>query len=146
MGTGTNICGVGGNITINPGAGGAASCGSVNTAGASGNVLLATIAGNVGIGTTGPGAQLQVNAGASTTIGAIIKGAASQSANLQEWQNSAGTVLSSINSIGDFTGVRGRFTVDSSVALVVEAANGTDMLNISTSAMLATWGGSQIIC
>ena len=31
-----------------------------------------------------------------------IKGVVSQSLNLQEWQNSAGTVLSSINSAGDF--------------------------------------------
>ena len=54
VGTGTNIGGVGGNITINPGAGGAASGGSVNTAGASGNVLLATSGGNVGIGTPSP--------------------------------------------------------------------------------------------
>lgn len=58
------------------------------------------IDGNVGIGTTGPGAKLQVNAGASTTIGAIIKGAASQSANLQEWQNSSGTPLLSVEPLG----------------------------------------------
>jgi hypothetical protein len=31
----------------------------------------------------------------------VVRGAASQSANLQEWQNSAGTVLASVNSAGD---------------------------------------------
>jgi hypothetical protein len=40
---------------------------------------------------------------ATGTVGLIIKGMASQTANLQEWQNSAGTVLSSINSSGDAT-------------------------------------------
>jgi hypothetical protein len=36
----------------------------------------------------------------STNKGLIIRGAASQTADLQQWQNSAGTVLSSINSAG----------------------------------------------
>ncbi|MEK7563497.1 MAG: hypothetical protein AAB544_03825, partial [Patescibacteria group bacterium] len=43
------------------------------------------------------GARLQVESVEASTIGQIIKGAASQSANLQEWQNSAGTVLASID-------------------------------------------------
>jgi hypothetical protein len=33
----------------------------------------------------------------------VVRGFASQSANLQEWQNSAGTVMAHINSIGTFT-------------------------------------------
>ena len=37
-------------------------------------------------------------------IGLIIRGAASQTANLQEWQNSAGTVLASVNSLGNIIG------------------------------------------
>lgn len=56
--------------------------------------------GNVGIGTASPGAQLQVNCGAAGTIGQIIKGAASQTANLQEWQNSSGTILSRVANNG----------------------------------------------
>jgi hypothetical protein len=36
----------------------------------------------------------------ASTIGLVVKGAVSQSANLQEWQNSAGTVLSKINQVG----------------------------------------------
>jgi hypothetical protein len=39
-------------------------------------------------------------ASSATDIVAVVRGAASQSANLQEWQNSAGTVLAFINSGG----------------------------------------------
>jgi hypothetical protein len=42
-----------------------------------------------------------ITVGASTTKGLVIKGAASQSATLQEWQNTGGTVLSSIDSAGN---------------------------------------------
>lgn len=44
-----------------------------------------------------------INSSATTMIGAIIKGAASQTANLTEWQDSSGTVLANINSNGDLT-------------------------------------------
>jgi len=57
--------------------------------------------GNVGIGTTTPGAKLQIDTGATGTIGQIIKGFSGQTANLQEWQNSSGTVLSVVNSVGN---------------------------------------------
>lgn len=57
--------------------------------------------GNVGIGESSPGAQLDVESQSSTNIGLIVQGAASQSANLQEWQNSSGGTLSSINSAGE---------------------------------------------
>ena len=54
--------------------------------------------GTVGINTASPGAQLQVTIGAAATKGFIVKGAASQSANLLEIQNSAGTATSYIDS------------------------------------------------
>ena len=41
-----------------------------------------------------------VVSGAATTVGAVIRGAASQTANLQEWQDSAGTVLASVTAAG----------------------------------------------
>jgi len=44
--------------------------------------------------------QLGVVARESTTVGAVIRGAASQTANLQEWQNSAGTVLGRVGADG----------------------------------------------
>ena len=43
---------------------------------------------------------LFVQSQGATDIGAVIKGHASQSANLQEWQNSAGTVLAKITPAG----------------------------------------------
>lgn len=45
-----------------------------------------------------------ITVGASTTKGLVVKGAASQSANLLEFQNSSATVLSYINSAGAFVG------------------------------------------
>lgn len=39
----------------------------------------------------------------AATIGLIVKGATSQTANLQEWQNSSGTVLASIDPSGNLT-------------------------------------------
>jgi hypothetical protein len=45
-----------------------------------------------------------ITVGASTTKGLVVKGAASQSANLLEFQNSSATVLSYVNSAGAFVG------------------------------------------
>ncbi len=57
----------------------------------------------VGVNEQSPGAQLQVTTAAAATKGLIVRGASGQSANLQEWQNSAGTALATVNSAGDFT-------------------------------------------
>jgi hypothetical protein len=46
---------------------------------------------------------LSVTAPTAATIGAVIRGAAGQSSSLQEWQNSAGSVLANISSTGTFT-------------------------------------------
>jgi hypothetical protein len=73
--------------------------GTSNNLDASG-ILTVTRAGNVGIGENSPGANLQVNAETAATKGLIVKAAASQIANLTEWQNSAGTVLASITKDG----------------------------------------------
>ena len=45
-------------------------------------------------------AQLDILAGSTATVATIIKGAASQTANLTEWQDNAGTVLSSMTRNG----------------------------------------------
>ena len=57
----------------------------------------------VGIGknNTSPLAQIDVRPQSASTVGAIIRGAASQSANLQEWQLSSGTVAASLSAYGD---------------------------------------------
>lgn len=44
--------------------------------------------------------RFSVTAGASTTVAAIIKGAVSQSANLQEWQQSDASIPTAIDSVG----------------------------------------------
>jgi hypothetical protein len=46
-------------------------------------------------------ATLNVASRTTTEIGTVIRGYASQTANLQEWQNSAGTVLASVTASGD---------------------------------------------
>jgi hypothetical protein len=55
----------------------------------------------VGANSTAGSIQAGIYSSSATNKGLIIRGAASQSANLQEWQNSAGTVLASVNSAGD---------------------------------------------
>jgi hypothetical protein len=67
------------------------------------NRLHLTAAGLVGVNTSTPVGQFGVFASTDATIGAVIRGAASQTANLQEWQNSAGTVLASVGSAGQLT-------------------------------------------
>lgn len=51
-------------------------------------------------GTPIPSAMLSAVAGASTHMPIVARGAASQSADLQEWQDSAGTRLAEINAFG----------------------------------------------
>ena len=48
------------------------------------------------------GATVNITTRATTQIGAIIRGVASQTANLQEWQNSSGTVMARVASDGAF--------------------------------------------
>jgi len=68
--------------------------------------------GYLGIGTTTIGAMVQINTATTTTKGLIIKAAASQSANLQEWQNSSGTALAYMDASGNFYAVSKSFLID----------------------------------
>jgi len=61
---------------------------------------LVIVGNSVGVRTVAPNATFHVSANAAANIGAIIQGTASQTADLQQWQNSAGTVLSKIDSDG----------------------------------------------
>jgi hypothetical protein len=59
----------------------------------------------IGTNYTSPGPQntmIFANSLSATVIALVAKGAASQTASLQEWQNSAGTVLTLINSGGNY--------------------------------------------
>lgn len=61
--------------------------------------------GQISIGNTATATgQVDITDGLSTRIGLIIKGATSQTANLQEWQNSSSVVLASVTASGIFTG------------------------------------------
>jgi hypothetical protein len=63
-------------------------------------LLVDKTTGSVGIGEISVDAQLHVKSNSSTKIGSIVQGAASQSVNLQEWQDSSQTTLSSMSSAG----------------------------------------------
>ena len=49
------------------------------------------------------GAHLAIGTSAAGNIGAVIRGSASQTANLQEWQNSAGTVRALVDANGNLS-------------------------------------------
>lgn len=55
--------------------------------------------------------SLTVNTLSASAVPLIAKGAASQSANLQEWQNSAGTALVALNAAGNALTTPGRFAI-----------------------------------
>ncbi len=56
---------------------------------------------NIGAGTFASGVSLQINSKATTDIVLKVKGIASQSGNLTEWQNSSGTVLGAFSAGGN---------------------------------------------
>lgn len=62
---------------------------------------LNTKIGDTPLGTTDLNAQLSVLPSVSTKIGQIIQGASSQSANLTQWQNSSGVILSTVAADGN---------------------------------------------
>ena len=67
----------------------------------------------IGLNASVSGQQLAVTSALATNKAVVIQGAASQSANLTEWQDSSGTVLTSVNSAGDITG-KGIFAASNS--------------------------------
>lgn len=80
-----------------------------------------------GYGVNSPLGQFTSVASTSSTIPIVVRGATSQTANLQEWQNSAGTVLASLSSSGnlmvqDLT-VNGTTTTINSTTLTVDDKN-----------------------
>jgi len=73
-------------------------------AGSSGTVSLQVNSSGVGVNITPGGTSLAVVAASVSTVGAIIRGVASQTADLQQWQNSAGTVLAKVTASGNLVG------------------------------------------
>jgi hypothetical protein len=70
-------------------------------------VMALTLAPGVGGGNHSMNGNMTMNPSSSTTTPLTIKGATSQTANLQQWQNSSGSVLVSISSNGNLTASTG---------------------------------------
>ncbi len=64
-------------------------------------------------------AHVTVSASGATLVPVVCKGAASQTGNLQEWQNSSGTVLASVTSAGHFFGSQLRSSTSATTSMVV---------------------------
>jgi hypothetical protein len=70
--------------------------------------------------------RVSVSTGSTGTIGAVIRGVSGQTANLQEWQSDAGSIVARVDSVGDITArvARSTFaarfvTTDPSIAIQV---------------------------
>ena len=80
------------------------------------------------------GINVLSNNSTAGNIGLVVRGAASQSANLQEWQNSAGTVLTRIESTGNLV-VPGTTGAISSGTFIIGSRNsGGEMTMVRQSA------------
>ena len=104
------------------------------------------LAGQTTIGSTsltlgggGVAQQFGVVSQAATTVGAVIQGAASQTADLQEWQNSGATVLSGVNAAGQI--YAGSTTAGISTATVTL----TSAAYTSATVAVFTYAGTSII-
>jgi hypothetical protein len=83
------------------------------------------------------GANLSVATGGAGNVGAVIRGAASQSANLQEWQNSGTTALLAVSSVGQLRGV---FSGSSSGAWDFRVSGDTTGRFTSDTSGIMEWG------
>ena len=84
------------------------------------------------------GGKQQITAATAATIPLVAKGAASQSANLQEWQNSSGTVLAYVNPSGTVVSTGGIYlAVSGGYAIQANASTA------STVPMIAQGAASQ---
>lgn len=89
-------------------------------------------------------AQLQVGVRSSSLIGAIIRGAASQSANLTEWQNSSATILASINASGAFTGALLGVSTNSAAAAGQVGEQASSLIAVGSAVSLTTATAANI--
>jgi len=91
------------------------------------------------------GAGLLILSGNAGTVPFQVKGAASQSANLQEWQNSAGTVLAKVNATGQFTAVGDNLNNFQSTGASSTAYNGFTVATNTNAAnyVMGTAGASE---
>jgi hypothetical protein len=85
-------------------------------------------------------ASLNVSARSATEIGAVVRGFTSQSANLQEWQNSAGTVLASVNSSGGLS-----VATLVSTAGTIRANAGLGSSTVALSSLVSNVAGGHLV-
>jgi len=80
---------------------------------------------SIGYAVSAPVVDANINFGtsASDRVGVLIRGVASQTANLQEWQNSSATVLAKVNATGNF--VVGNMAIATSSVATIHISNGT---------------------
>lgn len=78
--------------------------------------------GLIGVNESSPGAQLHVTSSAAATKGLIVRGASGQSANLQEWQNNAGTRLAHVDSNGNFRANYGYYLTSDFAGFVINGS------------------------
>jgi hypothetical protein len=84
------------------------------------------------VGTASAFGQLTVVPNAASTIGAVIRGVASQTANLQEWQSSAGSVVARVTSAGNIaSAIFGSLTAGHSY---IQTAGTNNAIQIQTNA------------
>jgi hypothetical protein len=70
----------------------------------------------------------------ASTVGVVVRGAASQTADLQQWQNSAGTVLAKVNNAGTIIG-SGVTTLNAYATMNEEQTGGRLLFKKATAAM-----------
>lgn len=80
---------------------------------------------SLNLGASSAAHQFAVVSNASTNVVSVFRGAASQTADVAQWQNSAGTSLTSINSSGHFLTPRINFTGGSTTISALTLADGT---------------------
>jgi hypothetical protein len=111
------------------------SSGGVKVSVNSGGVLVT----NVGTYFTGNGSSAsQSVSGSASTVGAVVRGAAGQTANLQEWQNSAGTAVAKVDATGTLTAAN--FLQGTGSPLGVVSANvGAIYVDTASTMGASTW-------
>lgn len=91
-----------------------------------GNSVLFQSGSSLGLGTTSPGAALQINTASASTKGLIVRGTSSATANLFEGQNSSGSPLFEVSSSGNLARINNvAYTWPASVPSA--AASGTQL-------------------
>ena len=76
--------------------------------------------------------------------GLVIKGVASQTANLQEWQDSTGTILGSLSAAGDLTVKSGTFNGTLTVNGHIISGNTSGTTTVAVNANAGTGGSASI--